>query len=158
MSTRKGALVCMLIAGLVAAGCQQSPPPDLIVCDYQPGNPGIKVDLREQGKFALVRLDKVTPEGLEPELSQASLEGGSSLGFQVDQQQLIAFAGPTTMPLDGAGSYRWVATSETPGWEASRKARLDQARTVTFLVLVASPFILTVALIAGWWKGATGTP
>jgi hypothetical protein len=159
---RTGVLVCTLITGLVAGGCQQTPPADTSVCDYQPGKPTTQVDIDDQGVFALLRRDRLTSEGLETVVEQVPVDGGSKLGFKLDHQQLIAVAGPTTLPLD-AGSYSWQALTETPGVKKLREQRekLDQGREVAFWVFIGAPVVLAAAwgaaaifgFFAGHWSG-----
>jgi hypothetical protein len=144
----------MLIAGLVAGGCQQTPPTDTTVCDYQPGKPVTQIKIDDQGVFALVHRDKLTNEGLATEVGQFQVDGGSNLGFQMDHQQLIAVAGPTTLPLE-AGSYSWQALTETAGARELRERHehVSQNLAFTCFALVTWPFVVVLAAFAGWWKG-----
>ena len=148
----------MLITGLIATGCEQTAPSDTTICDYQPGKPVAQVKIGDPGLFALLRRDKLTNEGLATEVNQFEIDSGSNLGFQMDHKQLIAVAGPTTLPLD-PGSYSWEAMTETPSVKKLIEPRqsAEAGPVSSFFSFIASPFVAASDLLAGWWKNLMGT-
>jgi hypothetical protein len=142
-------MVMMLIAGIIAGGCQSGSP--VTITEYRPKSLAIEKPAPSSDVVVLWQWmpvvpatggDTTTPSSrpvIAPqhpvEVIQIFAERGSPVGFRRRNGHLIAIAGPTTRPLAEA-HYEWKTMRAPP----------DQAK-VDFAA-AANAVLITVAVVA----------
>lgn len=159
-------LVAMMIAGLLAGGCSISGPViDPTVCEYPPAKLPSQATVDEAGVFALVQWATSEPTtGAAQSQSRGSsadftcgkalesdvcLDAGRSIGFRVEKNQLIAFAGSKCVPLEN-GRYGWIVLSETKAMRRAREEKKRQDTAVAVFCILTLGSGLVVIYLSPW--------
>jgi hypothetical protein len=113
-------LVVVLIAGVIAGGCQSNSLPGIVAEHYVSAAP-VETKAADAGVFVLWRWipaapaagddasPTAKPAGDRPvEIREVYADQGSPVGFRRSDGLLSAVAGPTTLPLEEA-HYAWTA-------------------------------------------------
>jgi hypothetical protein len=152
MRNRRAVLIALLIAGLLAGGCQTAPVEPAAVCEYPPGSKQMQFTADQPGVFSLVHW--ATTQGSSPdvalnsEVNRVFVERGSLIGFRQDDHHAVAFAGPTTIPID-QGKYSWVALNTEP-LAGDQRPPVAAMVVGTMVALSVWPFVIVWHSIGLW--------
>jgi hypothetical protein len=142
-------LVPVLIAALIASGCQSAHP--VTITEYRPAHPPAVQRAPASEVFELVRWQPVATAATQPaspvpqipvEVERRYLDRGQTLGFEKKDGQLLAISGDTAMPLVEA-HYEWkTVASHQPNKKLDQCINgAGEAAVVVFVVAAVGGLI-----------------
>jgi hypothetical protein len=132
MRNQRASVVFIVIAGLLAGGCQSGSLPGTVV-EYRPSSPEMKTTTAaDSGVFVLWRWVPVAPvasgdatapanpQGDRPvEVKEVYAERGAPIGFRLSAGRLLAVGGTDSVPLEDS-RYTWTARTALEKEEDAR--------------------------------------
>jgi hypothetical protein len=127
---------------LIMSGCYTVEYRDPTVCQFPAGDRPAQATVSHPSEFVLERF-AADPSATQSALTyqrtvwdHVTIASGAKVGFRQEKNQLIAFAGPTTMPLE-QGNYYWVSVGESETQGAFKKPRdQDVIQTVLNVTII----------------------